>query len=118
MDILKQAEAVTSVAELCREQGMSNDCFYKWRSRFGSMDASTMNRLKELKDEKRHLKKCMLKSDSKLKSFRRRWQKSGEAIASKADVAGCCKEPECQHSFCLPDVCCQQKLLPLPSSTE
>ncbi|EBX3952423.1 hypothetical protein DRV38_25235, partial [Salmonella enterica subsp. enterica serovar Offa] len=32
MSILKQAEAGTPVAELCREYGMSNASFYKWRS--------------------------------------------------------------------------------------
>lgn len=35
MAILKQAEAGIPVTELCREYGMSNATFYKWRSRFG-----------------------------------------------------------------------------------
>ncbi len=43
MTILKQAEAGTPVAELCREHGMSNASFYKWCSRFGGMDASMMS---------------------------------------------------------------------------
>ncbi|SQI18970.1 transposase subfamily [Salmonella enterica subsp. arizonae] len=38
MSILKQAEAGAPVAELCREHGMSNASFYKWRSRFGGME--------------------------------------------------------------------------------
>ncbi len=46
MSILKQAGAGTPVAELCREHGMSNASFYKWRSRYGGMDASMMTRLK------------------------------------------------------------------------
>nr|ULG12089.1 transposase [Serratia entomophila]ULG19688.1 transposase [Serratia proteamaculans] len=57
MAILKQAEAGTPVVELCREHGMSNGSFYKWRSRFGGMDASMMARLKELEDENLRLKK-------------------------------------------------------------
>ena len=57
MSILKQAEAGTPVAELCREHGMSNANFYKWRSRFGEMDASMIARLKALEDENRRLKK-------------------------------------------------------------
>ncbi len=36
---------------------MSNASFYKWRSRFGGMDASMMTRLKELEEENRRLKK-------------------------------------------------------------
>lgn len=59
--ILKQAEAGTPVSELCREHGMSNASFYKWRSRFGGMDASMMIRLKELEEENRRFKKCMQK---------------------------------------------------------
>lgn len=55
--ILKQAEGGVPVPELCREHGMSSATFYKWRSKFGGMDASMMARLKELEDENRRLKK-------------------------------------------------------------
>lgn len=57
LSILKQAEAGTPVPELCREHGMSAASFYKWRSKYGGMDASLMARLKELEDENRRLKK-------------------------------------------------------------
>lgn len=55
--IIKQAETGTPVPELCREHGMSSASFYKWRSKYGGMDASMMTRLKELEDENRRLKK-------------------------------------------------------------
>jgi putative transposase len=55
--ILKQAEAGTSVADLCREYGMSSASFYQWRSKYGGMDASLMRRLKELEAENARLKK-------------------------------------------------------------
>ena len=55
--ILKQAESGTPVPELCREHGMSSASFYKWRAKFGGMDASLMARLKELEAENRRLKK-------------------------------------------------------------
>lgn len=55
--ILRQAEAGTPVPDLCREHGMSNATFYKWRAKFGGMDASLMARLKELEAENRRLKK-------------------------------------------------------------
>ena len=55
--ILKQAEAGTPVPELCREHGMSDATFYKWRSKFGGMDASLMKRMKDLEEENRRLKK-------------------------------------------------------------
>lgn len=64
--ILKQAEAGTPVPDLCREHGISSATFYKWRARFGGMDASLMARLKELEDENRRLKKMY--AEEKLKA--------------------------------------------------
>ena len=55
--ILKQAEVGSPVPELCREHGISSATFYKWRAKFGGMDASLMARLRELEDENRRLKK-------------------------------------------------------------
>lgn len=55
--ILKQAEGGSPIPELCREHGMSTATFYKWRAKFGGMDASLMARMKELEEENRRLKK-------------------------------------------------------------
>ena len=55
--ILKQAQAGTSVADLCREYGMSSASFYQWRSKYGGMDASLMRRLNDLEAENARLKK-------------------------------------------------------------
>ncbi len=60
--ILKQAEAGTPVPALCREHGMSNASFYKWRAKYGGMDASMMGRLKELEEQNRRLKKMYAES--------------------------------------------------------
>ena len=57
MSILKQAESGTPVATLCRKHGMSNATFYKWRAKYGGMDASLIARLKELEAENAKLKK-------------------------------------------------------------
>jgi putative transposase len=64
--ILKQAECGSPVPELCREHGMSSATFYKWRSKFGGMDASLMSRLKELEEENRRLKKMY--ADERIKA--------------------------------------------------
>ena len=56
LTILKQVEAGTLVPKLCREHGMSSATFYKWRSKYGGMDASLVARMKELEDENRRLK--------------------------------------------------------------
>ena len=55
--ILRQAEGGVPVSELCREYGMSNASFYKWRSKYGGMDASMISQMKALEDENRRLKK-------------------------------------------------------------
>lgn len=60
MSVLKQAEAGTPVLEVCREHGISNATFYKWRAKFGGMDVSLMAKMKELEDENRRLKKMVL----------------------------------------------------------
>jgi putative transposase len=57
VQILKQASDGVPVPTLCREHGMSNASFYKWRSKYGGMDASMLSRAKELEEENRRLKK-------------------------------------------------------------
>ena len=57
MQILKQAESGVPVAELCREHGMSSASFYKWRSKYGGMDASMISQMKAMAHENQRLKK-------------------------------------------------------------
>ena len=57
MGILKQAEGGVPVTELCREYGMSSASFYKWRAKFGGMDASMVSQMKTTADENRRLKR-------------------------------------------------------------
>jgi len=64
--ILNLAEAGTPVPDLCREHGISSATFYKWRAKFGGMDASLMARMKELEEENRRLKKMY--AEERLKS--------------------------------------------------
>ena len=57
MGILKQAESGVPISELCREHGMSNASFYKWRAKYGGMDVSVMSQLKVMEAENRRLKR-------------------------------------------------------------
>ena len=57
MGILRQAEIGVPVSELCREHGMSSAGFYKWRSKYGGMDASMVSEMKAMADENRRLKR-------------------------------------------------------------
>lgn len=56
---LKQAEAGMPIKELCRKGGFSDATFYKWRAKFGGMDATDAKRLKELESENAKLKKLL-----------------------------------------------------------
>ena len=51
MGILKQAESGAPVSTLCREHGMSSASFYKWRAKYGGMDASIVSQMKVMEDE-------------------------------------------------------------------
>ena len=57
MAILKQAESGVPIAELCREHGMSGASFYKWRAKYGGMDASLMTEMKAVSAENQRLKR-------------------------------------------------------------
>lgn len=57
MGILKQAESGVPVSELCREHGMSSASFYKWRAKFGGMDASMVSQMKAMEADNRRLKR-------------------------------------------------------------
>ena len=52
---LKQAEAGMAVAEICRKDAT----FYKWRAKFGGMEASDAKRLRELESENAKLKSLL-----------------------------------------------------------
>lgn len=77
MGILKQAEAGAPVSELCRTHGMSSASFYKWRAKYGGMDASMMSRMKELEAENARLKKMyaevQLQNDVIKEAMEKKW---------------------------------------------
>jgi len=74
--ILKQQESGVKVAEICRGHGISAATFYKWRSRYGGMDASMLKRVKELETENARLKKMY--ADAQLEAHAMK-----EALAKK-----------------------------------
>jgi putative transposase len=54
--ILKQGEAGLSTAELCRQHGITEQTYYRWKAKYGGMDSSEARKLKQLEDENRKLK--------------------------------------------------------------
>jgi putative transposase len=71
IEALKEHAAGLSAAELCREYGVSDATFYKWRSRYGGMEISDARKLKALEDENRRLKKLLAESMLDLDQARR-----------------------------------------------
>ena len=54
--ILKQADAGVPVKEICRQAGISTPTYYKWKSKYGGMEASDLKRVKDLEAENARLK--------------------------------------------------------------
>jgi len=54
--ILKKVEAGRQVKDVCREYGISDGTYYNWKSKYGGMEASDIKKLRDLKEENRHLK--------------------------------------------------------------
>ena len=57
--ILKEHEAGKKAADLVREHNISEQTFYRWKSKYGGMDVSEAKRLKQLEDENRRLKELV-----------------------------------------------------------
>lgn len=57
--ILRQAEAGVRVVDLCRQNGISDATFYKWRSKFGGLNVPDAKRLRQLEEENARLKKLV-----------------------------------------------------------
>ena len=60
--ILQEHQAGMSAADLCRQHGISDATFYKWRSKYGGMDVSDAKRLQALEEENAKLKKLLAES--------------------------------------------------------
>jgi putative transposase len=56
---LKEHEAGTSTVELCRRLGIAQNTLYRWKAKYGGMDAAEAKRLKELEDENSKLKRMV-----------------------------------------------------------
>jgi putative transposase len=57
--ILREQEAGTSTADVCRRHGVSTATFYKWKSKYGGLEVSDARRLRVLEAENAKLKKLL-----------------------------------------------------------
>jgi len=61
--IIKEHENGRAVPDIAREYGVCTNTFYRWKSKYGGLDASEAKRLKELEDENRRLKKIVAEKE-------------------------------------------------------
>jgi putative transposase len=57
--ILRLAEADQTVAEVCRQHGISEGTYYRWKAQYGGLEVSQLRRLRQLEDENRRLKQIV-----------------------------------------------------------
>ena len=57
--ILREQEAGSATADVCRKHGISSATFYKWKAKYGGLEVSEAKRLRSLEDENRRLKKLL-----------------------------------------------------------
>lgn len=57
--VLKDAQAGIGVQERCRNRGISDATFYKWRTQYAGLDVSAVKKLRQLEDENRRLKQMV-----------------------------------------------------------
>ncbi len=59
LGILRQQDQGLTVAQICREHGISDPTFYAWKRQYAGMSVSELQRLKHLEDENRRLKQLV-----------------------------------------------------------
>lgn len=57
VSILKQADAGVPAKDICRQSGISMPTYYKWKSKYGGLEASELRRIKDLEAENARLKR-------------------------------------------------------------
>jgi len=57
--ILNEAASGRKVDDVCRSHGICQDTFYRWRRKYGGLQVADAQRLKQLEEENRRLKKLV-----------------------------------------------------------
>lgn len=65
-----------SIAEVCKERGLSEQTFYRWRQRYGGLQQAEVRRLRELEQENSRLKRLLAELDLEIDAMKRVWKKN------------------------------------------
>lgn len=116
--ILGQAKGGMPVAELCRVHGMSSASFYKWRAKYGGMDASLICQMKAMEEENRRLKRMYADLSMQADLLKEAPGKNSAAISTPRDGRESGGAPQGQHCAGLPGLRGQRDLLSLQPEAE
>jgi putative transposase len=75
--IVKEGEAGRKVADLCRTHGITEQTYYRWKAKYGGMELSEMQRLKQVEDENRRLKQIVAEQTLDIQALKAVVAKSG-----------------------------------------
>ncbi len=59
IQVLQEVQAGGTARDICRRHGVSEQTLYRWKAKYGNMQASDVRRLKQLEDENRKLKQLL-----------------------------------------------------------
>ncbi len=57
--ILKRVEKGQPLADVCREEGISDATYYRWKAQYGGLEVNQLRRLRQLEEENGKLKQLV-----------------------------------------------------------
>ncbi len=117
MGLIRQAEGGVPVPDLYREHGISNATFYRWRAKYGGMDASMISQMKALEEENRRLKRMYADLSMQTDILKEALEKNEAASPAPGTGHTGCGASRGQHCAGLPDFWDIRDLLSLLSAT-
>jgi putative transposase len=57
--ILRQVDAETTAIEVCRQNGISEQTFYRWKIKYAGLGVAEVRRLRQLEEENTKLKQMV-----------------------------------------------------------
>jgi len=90
---LKRHEAGEKIPELCRELGVSQQAFYKWKAKFGGLEVSEAQKLRALEDENRRLKQLVADQALDIQAIKFLLEKKFQGLTISARPSSFCRKP-------------------------
>lgn len=57
--ILKSVDSGQKIGDVCRQHGISDATYYRWKAQYGGLGVSELRRLRQLEEENRKLKQIV-----------------------------------------------------------